>query len=203
MKNQEVLQSLSEQIEEEQKSEWISERKQEKLSALYSRKELIDQKIQEEESIREEVRAINLAISTIESLSVSVRTPFGTYLNQAASRNVAELTHGAYADLYLDDNMKVSLDSKVQIILAEQAGKGTLSQASLALRLALIQFLWPGQEMPLILDESFVFYDEERLISSLSFLAKQYKGQILLFTCHKREAAILKRMGVNYQLITL
>jgi len=47
-----------------------------------------------------------------------------------------------------------------------------------------------------ILDDTFVSYDEERLESVLEWLAKSGK-QVLLFTCQKREMKILSEMGVK------
>ena len=52
------------------------------------------------------------------------------------------------------------------------------------------------EELPVILDDTFVSYDEERLESVLEWLAKSGK-QVLLFTCQKREMKILSEMGVK------
>ena len=52
------------------------------------------------------------------------------------------------------------------------------------------------EELPVILDDTFVSYDEERLESVMEWLAKVEK-QVLLFTCQKKEMKILSEMGVK------
>ena len=76
--------------------------------------------------------------------------------------------------------------------------------AALALRLAAAR-LFQGDEdkLPLILDDSFVLYDEDRLRSALRWLCGNYKGQILMFTCHQREARVLEDSGIQHHLIRL
>ena len=48
---------------------------------------------------------------------------------------------------------------------------------------------------PLIFDDSFVLYDDERLRTVLKWLPSAYSGQILVFTCHEREMRVLKAEG--------
>ena len=58
--------------------------------------------------------------------------------------------------------------------------------------------------MPIILDEAFAYYDDERLENTLKFIAQTFNGnQILLFTCSHREEEILNRIDKEYQLIEL
>jgi uncharacterized protein YhaN len=46
---------------------------------------------------------------------------------------------------------------------------------------------------PLILDDSFVCFDDRRLCSALDYLREEaVLRQVLLFTCHEREANILR-----------
>ena len=58
--------------------------------------------------------------------------------------------------------------------------------------------------MPIILDEAFAYYDEERLENILSYLANEYREkQIIIFTCTDREKEILRQLNLNYNLIQL
>ena len=73
-----------------------------------------------------------------------------------------------------------------------------------ALRLAAAKLIQDGkQEMPLIFDDSFVLYDDERLRTALKWLAASCKGQVLLFTCHQREAQMLTANQMVYNYIEL
>ena len=57
--------------------------------------------------------------------------------------------------------------------------------------------------LPLIFDDSFAMYDEQRLASALRYITEIHHGQILLFTCHTREQRILENEDVNFNLIEM
>ena len=58
--------------------------------------------------------------------------------------------------------------------------------------------------MPIILDETFAYFDKNRLENVLKFLNTEYKDrQILILTCTKREIESLKKLGIKYTQITL
>lgn len=57
--------------------------------------------------------------------------------------------------------------------------------------------------LPLIFDDSFAMYDEQRLASALRYITEIHHGQILLFTCHTREQRILENEDVNFNLIAM
>ncbi len=57
--------------------------------------------------------------------------------------------------------------------------------------------------MPLIFDDSFVLYDEDRLHTALKWLKKAYPGQIIIFTCHQREAQMMTADQIAYHLVTM
>lgn len=57
--------------------------------------------------------------------------------------------------------------------------------------------------LPLIFDDSFAMYDEQRLASALQYITEIHHSQILLFTCHTREQRILESENVNFNLIEM
>ncbi len=57
--------------------------------------------------------------------------------------------------------------------------------------------------LPLIFDDSFAMYDEERLTAALQYIMEIHPGQILLFTCHTREQRILDQVKARYQRIEM
>ena len=60
-----------------------------------------------------------------------------------------------------------------------------------------------GEEpFPVILDDVFGMYDEERLAGVLHWLYRE-KRQIIISTCNKREMEILDREGIPYQALVL
>lgn len=75
------------------------------------------------------------------------------------------------------------------------------SRRIFALRMAAMDVLCGEEELPVILDESFAFYDENRLKETLKWLAEN-RTQVLLFTCQKREEEALGD-GIPYRKIVL
>jgi len=71
---------------------------------------------------------------------------------------------------------------------------GTIDQLYLAVRLAICELALPGDNpCPIILDDALVYFDDERCKNALELLRGMAKDrQIILFTCHGREAAFLK-----------
>ena len=60
------------------------------------------------------------------------------------------------------------------------------------------------ETMPIILDESFAYYDEERLENILKYLDEECKdNQIIIFTCTNREKELLEKEKIEYNLINL
>ena len=60
------------------------------------------------------------------------------------------------------------------------------------------------ENMPILLDEAFAYYDEERLKNILEYLHKEFSNhQIIILTCTNREKEILKQCHIEYQLVEL
>ena len=70
---------------------------------------------------------------------------------------------------------------------------GAADQLYLAARLAICQLVLPEEkQVPIILDDALTNFDDERCAAALRLLKQEAAHrQILLFTCHSREAALL------------
>lgn len=69
-------------------------------------------------------------------------------------------------------------NTRTRLVPVEQVSSGTMDQIYLALRLAAARIIQPeGDYMPLIFDDSFVLYDEDRLRTALKWLKKAYLGR--------------------------
>ena len=78
--------------------------------------------------------------------------------------------------------------------------QGAADQLYLAVRLAICQLVLPPEKhIPLILDDVFASFDDQRLAAALEWLFQESQNrQILLFTCHDRERTYLAgRPGVH------
>ena len=58
--------------------------------------------------------------------------------------------------------------------------------------------------MPIILDEAFAYYDEERLFNILKYISEEFKeNQIIILTCTNREKKILENLNIQYRSIEI
>jgi len=196
--------SCSEIIEKQQRIQWELEKKLEHLSDCKDRAAALKRIISENDRLHQDIAAIDLAQETMQELSLSIRDSFGLYLNKTASELISGITGGVYSSMSIDENLNAFLNTKRKLIPLEQVSSGTADQIYLALRLAAAKFIQHGSDrMPLIFDDSFVLYDDERLKTALGWLPTAYKGQMILFTCHKREEKVLKEMGMDFHLVKL
>ena len=113
-------------------------------------------------------------------------------LNRRASEIFAAVADGACRSIRMDEERRLSVWDGSRNIPAERLSRGTIEQIYLAVRLAAAEVLLE-EPVPVILDDVFAFYDDKRLESALKWLSRQGK-QVIIFTCHKREEEIVKRV---------
>lgn len=194
----------SEMIEKQQRTQWELEKKLEHLSNCKNKAKALKRTLAENDRIHDEIVAIDLAQETMTDLSSSIRDSFGLYLNKEASQYITGITGGIYDSMSIDENLNVFLNTKTKLVPLENVSSGTMDQVYLALRLAAAKLLQgSGSGFPLIFDDSFTQYDDERLKTALEWLASAYGGQIIIFTCHRREAQMLRARQVEFQLIEM
>lgn len=194
--------SCSEIIEKQQYTQWELEKKLEHLSNCKDRAMALKRIISENDRVRQDIAAIDLARETMQELSMSIRDSFGLYLNKAASELISGITGGIYSSVSIDENLNAFLNTSRKLIPLEQVSSGTADQIYLALRLAAAKFIQGDEDrLPLVFDDSFVLYDDDRLKTALNWLPTAYRGQILIFTCHKREERVLNECNAKFHTI--
>ena len=152
---------------------------------------------------QEEAEIIQECMDIILELSEEIHSDFGPALNREVSKLMQELTGGKYGHVVVDNELGLKVDTGNGFVSADQFSTGTKEQLYLVLRLAMINLLYPDKKMPIMFDDSFVYYDDGRLARILSWLSRQGYEQILIFTCQKREMVLMDRMGVEYHPIYL
>ncbi|MCI8453352.1 MAG: AAA family ATPase [Lachnospiraceae bacterium] len=201
---QEKQSSCGEMIEKQQKNQWELEKKIEYLSGLKSRAAALKRVLAENDRIREEITAIETARETLAELSTSIQDSFGFYLNKEASGMIFGITGGTYDSMSVDENLDVYINTRTKLVPLGSVSSGTIDQVYLALRLSAARLLQgDGEQLPLIFDDSFTQYDNDRLRSALKWLATSYKGQLLLFTCQRREADLLKEEKLPFHYVEI
>lgn len=195
---------FSGEIEQQQRLQWELDQKLEHLAECKTQAEALKYVLEENERVQEELNSIELAQDTMTALSTSIRDSFGLYLNKTASDLISGLTGGIYTSMSIDENLDVFMNTPGRLVPIEQVSSGAMDQIYLAVRLAAARLVQNGQDpMPLIFDDSFVLYDDDRLKTALKWLVKAYDSQIIIFTCHQREAQLLTANQVRYHLVTI
>lgn len=184
----------------EQLEEMFQEKTQE-LHNLYQELLEMQEKLNEPNVLQEDIAAVNLAINTIDDLSKK-KGNIGVLLQKRASQILYELTDGKYIGIHLSEDLKINIDTKEAYVSPEQLSRGTMEQIYFAFRMAAEEVLCQEEKLPVILDDVFVMYDEKRLAKTLQWLSG-CGHQVLLFSCHTREAAIMDQLKIPYHKICM
>ena len=149
-----------------------------------------------------EIQALNMAMETIEALSGNITDQVGDRLKHRTSQILSEITGGKYKEVIMDEELHIFVNTGERTVPAGRLSRGTLEQIYFALRMAAGELFCREEAFPVILDDVFGMYDEERLASVLRWLDKENR-QVIISTCHKREMEILDKEGISYQKILL
>jgi uncharacterized protein YhaN len=184
-----------------EKLRWDISSLEENEAELQNNRRRYEQQKDQQAQSAVELEAIKLALSSIGELSTQIHDSFGHKLNLAVSEVIGEVTGHKYYDLKVDEKLDVKVGWNGSYVLLERLSAGTIDQVYFALRLAVADLLLGKNEVPLLFDDSFALYDDNRVRAALTEIAK--RKQSILFTCHKREQKLLEELGIPYHLVTL
>ena len=160
-------------------------------------------KVRETKAVNDvELAALDLAIKTIQDLSEEIYDSFGNILNEQVSKIVSQITNNKYSEVKIDEQLNVMVKTGNSFISMEYLSTGTMEQIYLALRLAIANVLIE-EELPIIIDDSFVTYDEQRLRETLHCLGEYFNRQIIIFTANPRIQEMFSGLGVQSNYVTL
>lgn len=152
-----------------------------------------------------EIKSINISKETIENISKEIHHQFAPTINKEVSEIINIISDGRYNEVKVDEDLNISIENPTtqEIVPIDSLSGGTMDQLYFALRFSIISSI-KGQSLPLILDDCFIQYDDERLRNIIEYLHQiSHERQIILFTCHHRERQILDEIGLKYNLIRL
>lgn len=167
-----------------------------------------DQKLYEEtkenqNKLEKDLQAVLLAIESIDALSIDIHDSFGDQINKRLSYIVEKVTNGRYQEVKMDENLNIKVLRDYDYIDFGKLSAGAIAEVYLALRITIADILNGTKTLPLILDDAFVLYDDERLEATLRELSHIADRQILIFTCHEREKEILDQCELEYNYVCL
>ena len=155
--------------------------------------------LEELELRRGEYDAISAALESLTAADSLLRERFSPAVNQRAGAYLSALTGGKYDTAALTRQFQA---------LAREAGQtvprpdlvlsgGTAQQLYLAVRLAMCDLVLPQENAcPILLDDALDAFDDARAKLALECLLDvAARRQVVLFTCHGREKAMLAGTG--------
>lgn len=169
------------------------------MTAMGSRAELTAQTERlssQKELLEGEYQSIALAMEALEHANTEIQNRFSPELGRRTAEIFSALTEGAYTGVTLDRSFHLAAEPAGDLTYrdAQLLSAGATDQLYLAARLAICEMVLPKKDAPpLVLDDALANFDDLRCESALRWLkAESQHRQILLFTCHSREAAMFK-----------
>lgn len=147
------------------------------------------------------ISAVKIALETAYEKMKNDVTPKFT---NSLSDNISKISNNKYNKVAINDEngMMVELGSG-EYVPAERLSLGTIDQLYLSLRLSMNTEV-SNENMPVILDEAFAYYDDERLENILKYLVENYGDkQIIILTCTNREESIFQKLGYDFNKVNL
>lgn len=143
-------------------------------------------------ALEEEYAAIRLAMDALDSANTIIQNRFSPELGRRTAEIFRQLTGGQYQDVVLDRTFHLSAEPDGDAVYRDAGllSAGTADQLYLAARLAICDLALPkDRSVPIVLDDALANFDDHRCEAALRWLKEEAKQrQILLFTCHSREA---------------
>ena len=209
------LEKINFEIEKIQKE--INDKKL-KLHTLDLDKKNIEPNLDNLSKIEESIVNNNEKMSTLKNLNLSfnlakevlnenyeqMKSSVTPKFTENLSNNISKITDRKYNKVMFNENegLIVELENS-DYVPANRLSIGTIDQLYLSLRLSMVNEL-SDEKVPILLDEAFAFYDDERLKNILLYLNSEFSDrQIIIFSCTDREKNILDNSNIEFNYIKL
>lgn len=168
---------------------------------------VIEEEIKEIESNIEkyetQLKASYVVSEVLTEVYDEIRSSFGPILNSNVITSFKEFTNGKYNEVMVSDNYEMKVKDDKSIMAAEALSNGANDQLYLSLRLAFVEMIFKNKDIPICLDDTFIQYDDKRLERTIKYLIKERFEQYIIFTCQKREEAVIRNNSISHKYIKL
>ena len=147
---------------------------------------------------------INLAKEFLEKAYKKMKTNITPKFTENLSQTIKNITNDKYSKVNINDENGLIIEMQNgEYVSAEKLSIGTIDQLYLSLRMSMVEEI-SKEKMPIILDEAFAYYDDERLENILKYLIERFNNhQLIIFTCTNREKEILNKLNYKFNNIEL
>lgn len=176
-------------------------RREEEKAKLQEQEDTI---LEEKDELLKLEKSINIAKEAIQNAYNKMKNEITPKFTKNLSNIVSKISKGKYNKIKFieGEGLIVELENG-EYINANRLSIGTIDQLYLSLRLSAMQEI-TEEKMPIILDETFAYYDNRRLENILKYINEELKeNQVIIFTCSDREQEILEKNNIEYNYINL
>ncbi len=159
--------------------------------------------LEEKEELLKLDKSINIAKEALERAYNRMKEEITPKFTSNLSKIVSKISNEKYNKIKFIDGEGLIVElANGEYINANKLSIGTIDQLYLSLRLSAMQEI-TKEKMPIILDETFAYYDNQRLENILKYLSTEFsENQIIIFTCSNREKEILDKRNIKYNFIS-
>ena len=167
----------------------------------------IDEKLEQYYNEKKELEKLNnnfnITKECLNNAYEKMKNSISPLFKEELSRIINKISNEKYNKIKFDDETGLIVEiENGDYISADRLSIGTIDQMYLSLRISALKEI-SKENMPIILDESFAYYDDNRLENILKYLLYEIDNQIIILTCSKREEEILNKLNVQYNKINL
>lgn len=156
------------------------------------------------EELLEYNETIEIAKQELEKAYEEMKQNITPRFTNKLSEIINKISNGKYKTVNFNEEKGITVELKNgNYVTANMLSIGTMDQLYLALRLSTIEEI-SEETMPILLDETFAYFDETRLENILKYLNEKFNNrQTIIFTCTNREIQTLEKNKIEYNLVNM
>jgi DNA repair exonuclease SbcCD ATPase subunit len=165
-------------------------------------KDLLADKSMKLGELEEKEKMVLLAIEKLDEAYSKYKMQVMPKFTESLRTIVSKITSGKYTDVrYTDKNEILIQEEYGNLVPAEALSYGTIDQMYMCFRLAALD---KYSSVPIMLDETFAYFDEDRLSEIIKYISEIAKdNQVIIFSCSDREEKLLKDNNVTYKKVEM
>ena len=170
--------------------------------------EQINQEIEKANKERSEIvsleNSIKIAKEALEAAYEKAKQNITPEFTAKLKECISKISTNKYQNVNFSDENGLRIEiQNGDYVPVESLSIGTIDQMYLALRINSISEI-VEEKLPIILDEAFAYYDDNRIKNILKYINTEYaENQIIIFTCSNREEKALEEMNIEYNKIKI
>ena len=175
-----------------------------KLEGKFECEEQLEYYQEQKQDLLDLEESIKIAKEALEEAYNEMKNEITPKFTKDLSLLIEKISSGRYKKANFDTEYGLRVERENgEYIDCNRLSIGTIDQLYLSLRLSAMNEI-SEEKMPIILDESFAYYDNERLENILKYIYENYKeNQVLIFTCSNREKEIMDKLNMEYNFVEL